>query len=619
MHMNFHLAFEKLSLDTQHIPEDMRETIFRYDDTNPEAESQEYIDSIREDLEWMGWKPAQTTYSSDSFQLLYELAIKLIEGGKAYVCHQTKDDIFKCREIAKANAANLNTNAGDPCSPWRNRPIQENLDIFEKMRTGQLDEGSATLRLKMDMTSPNPNMWDQVAYRIRYIPHPHAGDKWCVYPTYDYTHCLVDSLEDIDYSICTLEFETRRESYFWLLEALELYRPKVYEFARLNITRTLLSKRKLLKLVKGRKVRGWDDPRMPTIKGLRRRGYTAEILNKFCEDIGVTRNDNLIEVEKLEHWARSGLNVSSRRVMGALSPVKVTLTNLEETREVEALDVPFAPEAGSHKIRLTKTLYIDASDFRREDSKDYFGLAPGKMVGLKYCSATMRCDRVVDGEGGASAPPVELICSLGELSQESSAAPAGDVGADAATKRPGGRPKGNISWVSAEEAVRAEVRLYSHLFTVDSPDDRWEEQINPESEVVVSGAVVDPSVLEKEHSAGTPLQLERIGFFVVDKDSTPELLVLNRTVTLKEATGKSAVPKDKSRKELQARQAAEKEARKRVPPQEMFVAMTDLYSAFDDQGVPTTDQAGEPLSKSAIKKLKKEWDKQKKLYEKSQE
>ncbi|CAM9154211.1 unnamed protein product, partial [Hapterophycus canaliculatus] len=234
MHMNFYLAFEK-----EAVPQDKRETVFRYDDTNPEAESQEYIDSIREDLEWMGWKPVATTYSSDSFQLLYEMAIKLIEGGKAYVCHQTKDDIFKCREIAKVNAANPDANAGDPCSPWRNRPVQESLDLFEKMRTGQLDEGSATLRLKMDMTSPNPNMWDQVAYRIRYIPHPHAGDKWCVYPTYDYTHCLIDSLEDIDYSICTLEFETRRESYYWLLEALELYRPKVYEFARLNITRTV--------------------------------------------------------------------------------------------------------------------------------------------------------------------------------------------------------------------------------------------------------------------------------------------------------------------------------------------------------------------------------------------
>ncbi|CAM9662950.1 unnamed protein product, partial [Ectocarpus sp. 8 AP-2014] len=387
--------------------------------------------------------------------------------------------------------ADPNANAGDPCSPWRNRPVQESLDLFEKMRTGQMDEGSTTLRLKMDMTSPNPNMWDQVAYRVRYIPHPHAGDKWCVYPTYDYTHCLVDSLEDIDYSICTLEFETRRESYYWLLEALDLYRPKVYEFARLNITRTVLSKRKLLKLVKGGKVRGWDDPRMPTIKGLRRRGYTAEILNRFCEDIGVTRNDNLIEVEKLEHWARSGLNASSRRVMGALSPIKVTLSNLEEAREVEALDVPFAPERGSHKIRLTKTLFIDASDFRREDSKDYFGLAPGKMVGLKYCSATMRCDEVVDGKGGKDAPPAELICSLGDLSQEpsleTSSAPAGDAGGGETAKRPPVRPKGNISWVSAEEAVRAEVRLYNHLFTVDSPDDKWEEQLNPESECVMTG------------------------------------------------------------------------------------------------------------------------------------
>ncbi|CAM9417946.1 unnamed protein product [Laminaria digitata] len=295
---------------------------------------------------------------------------------------------------------------------------------------------------------------------------------------------------------------------------------------------------------------------MPTIKGLRRRGYTPDVLNNFCEDIGVTRNDNLIEVEKLEHWARSGLNISARRVMAALSPIKVTLTNLTESLEFEALDVPFAPERGSHKVKLTPTLFIDASDFRRKDSSDYFGLAPGKMVALKYCNATMRCDEVIDEDGGPDAPPAELRCTFEELPSEPSSAAATPTAAAEAVvggkvaKR--SRPKGNISWVSTEQAVRAEVRLYSHLFSVDSPDDKWEQQLNPESEVVLSGAVIDPSVLQKECSEGTPLQLERIGFFVVDKDSTPELLVLNRTVTLREATGKSTAPSGKSRKEQQA-------------------------------------------------------------------
>jgi len=256
------LAFEKLG-----VPVEQRQTIFRYDDTNPEAESKEYIQSLREDVDWLGWKPTSVTFTSDYFDLLHTLAIELIQKGKAYVCHQNKSDILACREVAKAKITDPSA-PGNHLSPWRNRSIEENLKEFENMRKGKYDAGAATLRMKMDMNSPNPNMWDQVAYRIKYVPHPHAGNNWCIYPTYDYTHCIIDSVEHVDYSICTLEFETRRESYFWVLEALDLYRPKVYEMSRLNISYTILSKRKLLKLVNSGFMRGWNDPRMPTIKVL---------------------------------------------------------------------------------------------------------------------------------------------------------------------------------------------------------------------------------------------------------------------------------------------------------------------------------------------------------------
>lgn len=308
MNMNFFLAFEKLG-----VPMDKRQTIFRYDDTNPEAESTEYIESLRQDVEWLGWKPNPTTFTSDYFDKLHDYAIILIKKGLAYVCHQSKVEIEASREIIRQKFADP-TFEGCPNSPWRDRPIEESLREFEKMRKGLYGASDAILRLKMDMTSPNPNMWDQVAYRIKYVPHPHAGDKWCIYPTYDYTHCIIDSIEDIDYSICTLEFETRRESYFWVLEALDLYRPKVYEMSRLNISYTVLSKRKLLKLVMNNYMRGWDDPRMPTIKGLRRRGYTANIINEFCRDIGVTRNMNVVQYERIAAIARAQLHETSPRV-----------------------------------------------------------------------------------------------------------------------------------------------------------------------------------------------------------------------------------------------------------------------------------------------------------------
>ncbi|KAG5182599.1 Glutaminyl-tRNA synthetase [Tribonema minus] len=604
MNMNFKGAFDKLG-----VAEDMRQTIFRYDDTNPEAESQEYIDSLREDVSWLGWTPVETTFSSDNFQQLYDYAVQLIKEGKAYVCHQTKDDISRCRDIAKAKIADPNT-PGDPNSPWRERPREENLRLFGDMRKGKLEENAATLRLKMDMTSSNPNMWDQIAYRIRYTPHPHAGDNWCIYPTYDYTHCIVDSIEHIDYSICTLEFESRRESYYWLLEALNIYRPKVYEFARLNITYTVLSKRRLLKLVKQGLVRGWDDPRMPTIKSLRRRGYTAEALNAFCTDIGVSRNETIIEVERLTYWARTLMNDTAPRAMACLEPILVTITNLPEVLKLSAPLLPMAPEKGSREILLGSSIYIDSTDFREQDSKDYFGLAPGKLVGLKYAGLRLlRCDKVVKtGEDGTGTVK-ELICSLVDIAEDAK------------------RPKGTLSWVPFDSAVKAEIRLYNHLFTVPEPDANWEQQLNLESEVVMPNAVVDSSVLGC--AAGSPFQFERLGFFVVDRDSGSEAvggkMVFNRTVTLRDGAGKAeaaaasgaAAPATRSRKEEQMAQLAAKEAMKKIPPQDMFRngPDADKYSAYDADGVPTHAADGEPISKSAFKKLKKEWEKHKKVYQ----
>ncbi len=539
------MAFEKLG-----VPVENRETIFRYDDTNPEAESKEYIDSLREDVDWMGWKPVRVTYTSDYFDQLYDLAVELIKRDKAYVCHQSKADIEASREIARAKASDPNA-PGDPCSPWRNRPIEESLREFDNMRKGKYAANEATLRMKMDMYSPNPNMWDQVAYRIKYMAHPHAGDKWCIYPTYDYTHCIIDSLEHIDYSICTLEFETRRESYFWVLEALDLYRPKVYEMSRLNISYTVLSKRKLLKLVMNGYMRGWDDPRMPTIKGLRRRGYSPVIMNAFCREIGVTRNFNTVQYERLNSVARQQLHETSPRVMAVLKPLKVILTgkdlsNKDSTTEITIPDYPFDTTRGNHVIHLENTIYIDRNDFRMEDDKDYFGLAPKKMVGLKYAFRII-CDEV---ELDSNGEPILLKCSI--LSD---------------TDRPDEKPKTSIQWVPASTAIPIEARLYSTLFTVEEPgDDTWEQELNPESEVVMTNALVDPSL--KIHAAAEKhVQFERLGFFVFDKDSdlANNKFVLNLTVNLKDSKPKPAAgaagaasSANRSRKEEQEKQLAEK-------------------------------------------------------------
>eukprot|EP00531_Pseudo-nitzschia_arenysensis_P009525 CAMPEP_0116132062 /NCGR_PEP_ID=MMETSP0329-20121206/9348_1 /TAXON_ID=697910 /ORGANISM="Pseudo-nitzschia arenysensis, Strain B593" /LENGTH=698 /DNA_ID=CAMNT_0003626553 /DNA_START=132 /DNA_END=2228 /DNA_ORIENTATION=+ len=623
INMNFSLAFDKLGV----APENRR-TIFRYDDTNPDAESKEYIDSFVHDLEWLGWTPEKTTYSSDNFQKLYDLAIVLINKGLAYCCDMTKAEMEVQRDLAMKRV--LAKNIGkDPdveapipspdILPGRNRDTtpERNLEIFEKMKMGLYDEGTWTLRLKMDFESPNPNMYDLVAYRIRYTAHPHSGNGWCIYPNYDYTHGICDSLEDIDYSICTLEFETRREPYYWILWALDMFRPNVYEMSRLNLQYTVLSKRRLLKLVNNKVVRGWNDPRMPTLSGYRRRGFTPEIINKFCTDLGATRAANVIEMEKLFTTARVTLSEKTQRAMAALEPIKIIVTNFDEAKDnggvgmtFEVQNSPTDAAMGSHTIDLTSTLYIDTSDFRLVDEKDYYGLAPNKAVGLKYYGGNLICDEVIFEEGSDSQVK-ELKCRLDNTESRA-------------------KPKTWISWVPAETAIPCEIRVYNHLFTVPEPSDLWEEEINPESEIIYKNAFVDPSVrslVDKKDvsniKSNQALQFERMGYFVVDVESTYESsgagrLIFNRTVTLKEEVFKKKVSKreeeaNAARKAKQAADLAAKEARMKIDPKDLFKLADEYkgkYCKFDENtGVPTHDADGTELTKSAMKKLKKEQDK----------
>lgn len=592
--------------------------VFRYDDTNPEAESKEYIDSLRRDLEWLGWKPERTTYSSDNFQQLHDFAVQLIQKGYAYVCDMTKEEMEAQRELAMRRA-NLVNSGQDPDAeapipspdilPGRNRnnPVEYNLRMFEKMKMGLFDEGAYTLRLKMDFESSNPNMYDLVAYRIKYTPHPHAGSGWCVYPNYDFTHGICDSLEAIDYSICTLEFETRREPYYWILWALDLYRPKVYEMSRLNLQYTVLSKRRLLKLVHNHHVHGWDDPRMPTISGMRRRGYTADILNTFCNDVGASRASNVVEMTKLQHTARLLLSTTARRAMAALDPILVTITNFDFTPQQVTFQVQNSPtdaSLGSHFVTMTDKMYIDASDFRLQDSNTYYGLAPNKAVGLKYQGGNLVCDEVIQKDGKV----VELKCHL-----------------DMSEDRP--KPKSYITWVPSD-GIPCEVRVYNHLFTVAEPTDQWEEELNPESEVVYSKAIVDPSVREvvdakfvNKWTSNVALQFERLGYFVVDDDTTYDSknntgnLVFNRTVSLKEEVFKkkltpeeeAAIEKNRAEKQ-QALEAKKK--RMQIDPDNLFREADEykgMYSKFDEKtGIPTHLADGTEVSKSAMKKLDKE-------------
>lgn len=617
MNMNFSLAFDKLGV----APENRR-TVFRYDDTNPDAESEEYIDSLARDVAWLGWTPERTTYSSDNFQTLYELAVKLIQKGLAYCCDMTKAEMETQRELAmkRVNAINRGEDPDKEAPipspdilPGRNRntSIERNLEQFERMRLGLCDEGTWTLRLKMDFESSNPNMYDLVAYRIKYTPHPHAGSGWCIYPAYDFTHGICDSLEDIDYSICTLEFETRREPYYWILWALDMFRPNVYEMSRLNLQYTVLSKRRLLKLVNSKYVRDWNDPRMPTISGLRRRGYTKEIINTFCNDLGATRASNVIEMEKLQNVARNYLSTTATRCMAALDPIQVTISNWEEFATSTELtfkvqNSPTDESMGEHEITLTSPLFIDSSDFRLVDEPSYFGLAPNKAVGLKYHGGNLICDAFEKDETTGAIR--SLTCRL-----------------DNSPDRP--KPKTFISWVPSN-GIRCEVRVYDNLFLVPEPSSLWEEELNSKSEVVYASAIVDPSVATladkskvDKWKSNAAVQFERIGYFVVDIDTTFEAatgqgsLVFNSTVNLRD----EATTKTKSRKAEQDAQKAAKEARMKIAPIDLFKEGDEykgLYSQYDEKtGVPTHNADGTELSKSQMKKLAKVQEKHKRAYE----
>lgn len=476
----------------------------RYDDTNPEAEEQIYIDAIKEMAEWMGWKPDFITFSSDYFDELYNFAIRLIKEGKAYVDHSTPEQLKQQREQRED-------------SPWRGRSVEENLKLFDHMRQGRYAEGEATLRVKADMKSDNPNMRDFIAYRIKYVEHPHIRDKWCVYPSYDYTHCLIDSLEDIDYSLCTLEFETRRESYFWLLEQLELWRPHVWEFSRLNVTGSLLSKRKINVLVKKGIVRGFDDPRLLTLAGMRRRGYTPSAINRFCDLVGITRSMNVIQVDMLENTLREDLDDRCERRLMVVDPIKVIVDNWPgESRMVECPNHPRKPELGSRSVSFTQTFYIDRSDFHTEDDNPkFYGLAPGpRAVGLKYSGNIVCKGYESDAKGQPNLIHVEIDF-------------------ERATK-----PKTNISWVSAASCTPVEVRLYSPLLKDDRAtiDPEFLKFIDEKSETITNGyAEAGVEALKPFES----IQVERFGYFVVDPDTTPERVVMNRVLSLREDKGKS--------------------------------------------------------------------------------
>lgn len=489
----------------------------RFDDTNPTKEETEYVDSIREDVHWLGgvWDDREF-YASDYFEKLYAYAEQLITMGKAYVEDLSAEEIREYRGTL--------TQPGKE-SPWRNRSVEENLDLFRRMRAGEFADGEKVLRAKIDMSSPNVVMRDPTLYRIRHAEHHRTGNKWCIYPMYDYTHCLSDSIEGITHSLCTLEFINNRELYDWVLETLGAYRPQQIEFARLNVTYTVLSKRKLIQLVKEGHVTGWDDPRMPTLSGMRRRGTPPEALREFCSRIGLARADSTVEYSMLEFCVREYLNEHTPRVMAVLDPIKVVIENYPEG-QVEEFDMPYHPEDaayGSRKVPFSRELYIERDDFRLEPPKKYHRLAPGAEVRLRYAYFITCREAVLDDAGNV----VELRCVYDPESKGG--------------QSPDGRKvKGTIHWVSAAHAIPAEVRLYEQLFAVENPNATPEGQtfldyLNPESFKKVE-AKLEPALAS--FKAGDKMQFERLGYFCKDKDSTDALAVFNRTTTLRDTWAK---------------------------------------------------------------------------------
>jgi len=489
----------------------------RFDDSNPLKEKQEYVDAAKEDVRWLGFEWDGEFYASDYFEQLYEFAVRLVEAGKAYVDDLSGDEIREYRGTL--------TEPGKE-SPYRDRPVEENLDLLARMRAGEFADGSRVLRAKIDMAAGNLNMRDPVLYRILHANHYRRGDDWSIYPTYDFTHGQSDSIENITHSLCTLEFEDHRPLYDWFIEQLEIYPSRQIEFARLNITRTILSKRKLLQLVEADLVDGWDDPRMPTISGLRRRGYTPEAIRDFCDRIGVAKANSTVDVAMLEHCLREHLNKEAARVMAVLRPLKVVIENYPEgeSEELEAVNNPEDESAGTRTIPFSRELWIERTDFMEEPPKKFFRLAPGREVRLRYGYFITCTDMVKDDEGNV----IELRCTY-----------------DPETKggyAPDGRKvRGTIHWVSAQHSLPAEVRLYDYLLAEEDSDSdenrELTDQLNPDSLEVLSDCQVEPSLGNAD--PGFRCQFERQGYFCVDsKDSSPERLVFNRTVTLRDTWAK---------------------------------------------------------------------------------
>ncbi len=487
----------------------------RFDDSNPTKEKTEYVDSIIEDVRWLGfdWED-RLYYASDYFDKLYEFAVQLIKKGKAYVCDLSPDEIRRYRGTLTEPGID---------SPYRNRSIEENLELFEQMKQGKFPEGSRTLRAKIDMASPNLNMRDPVIYRILYAYHHRTGNKWCIYPMYDFTHCISDSLEGITHSLCTLEFEDHRPLYDWFLIELGLYRPQQIEFARLNLNYTVMSKRKLLKLVEEKFVDGWDDPRMPTISGLRRRGYTPRSIRNFAERIGVAKSDNVVDISLLEYCIREDLNKIAHRAMVVLNPLKVVIENYPEGQieEIDAVNNPEDPSYGTRKVPFSREVYIEREDFMEDPPKNFYRLAPGREVRLRY-AYLIKCKEVIKDDDGNI---IELRCTYDPLTKGGSA--------------PDGRKvKGIIHWVSVKHCYDAELRLYDHLFNKENPEEEQDftMAINPNS-LKILNAKIEPFLINAK--PGEKFQFERIGYFCVDtKYSSPGKPIFNRTVTLKDTWAK---------------------------------------------------------------------------------
>jgi glutaminyl-tRNA synthetase len=498
----------------------------RYDDTNPAKEEEEYVRSIEEDVRWLGYTWGGKYWASDYFDTMYDYAVELVKKGKAYVDELTAEQTREYR-------GTLTTPGKE--SPFRNRPVEESLDLLERMKKGEFPDGSKTLRAKIDMRSPNLNLRDPVMYRILHETHHNTGDRWCIYPMYDWAHGFEDSIEQITHSICTLEFENHRPLYNWFIDAVnegrpanrKIWHPQQIEFARLNLTYTMLSKRKLLQLVTEKTVRGWDDPRMPTISGFRRKGYTPEAVRAFCKHIGVNKFNSTVDVQVLENFLRDDLNKKAKRVMGVLRPLKVVITNYPEgeVEELEAVNNPEDESAGTRKVPFSRVLYIEQDDFMEKPIPKYFRLFPGNEVRLRYAYWVKCTDVVKDAAGSV----IEVRCTYDPQTRGGNSPPDGR------------KVKGTIHWVSASHAVDAEVRLYDHLFTKPDPEDYpqgadWKVNLNPNSETVLPGAKLEPSV--KSAPAGASYQFERQGYFVVDKDTTPGKMVFNRSVSLKDSWAK---------------------------------------------------------------------------------